>query len=166
MNIPPLKITTIGDGMIGKTCLLITYTKNEFPKEYVPTVYDNHTCSLTVDSKDFALTLWDTAGMLIFRTDLSMNLRLKFSLLFPKYRTRRLWSSEIAKLSKYRLFHYLLFDIQQNILQKRAIEMVPRNSASFTERSDHSCWWVKYNRIEWFTLWFAMSAAWLAAWII
>lgn len=37
-NLRPLKITCVGDGMVGKTCLLITYTQNEFPKEYVPTV--------------------------------------------------------------------------------------------------------------------------------
>lgn len=37
-NLRPLKITCVGDGMVGKTCLLITYTQNEFPEEYVPTV--------------------------------------------------------------------------------------------------------------------------------
>lgn len=61
-NLRPLKITTVGDGMVGKTCLLITYTANEFPIDYVPTVFDNHACNLSVDGKEFALTLWDTAG--------------------------------------------------------------------------------------------------------
>lgn len=64
-NPRPLKITTVGDGMVGKTCLLITYTANEFPLDYVPTVFDNHACNLTIEGKEFNLTLWDTAGSYI-----------------------------------------------------------------------------------------------------
>uniref|UniRef100_A0A6M2DKX3 Putative ras similarity family n=1 Tax=Xenopsylla cheopis TaxID=163159 RepID=A0A6M2DKX3_XENCH len=58
----PIKITAVGDGYIGKTCLLITYTKGVFPEEYVPTVFDNYSGNITVDGREHGMTLWDTAG--------------------------------------------------------------------------------------------------------
>ena len=57
-----IKCVAVGDGAVGKTCLLMVYTNGVFPEEYVPTIFDNYAQSLNIDGTNVNLQLWDTAG--------------------------------------------------------------------------------------------------------
>uniref|UniRef100_A0A6B2LL47 Uncharacterized protein n=1 Tax=Arcella intermedia TaxID=1963864 RepID=A0A6B2LL47_9EUKA len=55
-----------GDGTVGKTSLLMTYSSGVFPTEYVPTVFDNWKVNVEVPINEamisVELDIWDTAG--------------------------------------------------------------------------------------------------------
>lgn len=57
-----IKLTIVGDGACGKTCLLMVFKDDKFPSDYIPTVFENDMKCLTVDEKEIELVLWDTAG--------------------------------------------------------------------------------------------------------
>ncbi|VDP22878.1 unnamed protein product [Onchocerca flexuosa] len=56
VNMQTIKCVVVGDGAVGKTCLLISYTTNKFPSEYVPTV------TVMIGGEPYTLGLFDTAG--------------------------------------------------------------------------------------------------------
>ncbi len=55
-------VVAVGDGAVGKTCLLMVYVNNEFPSEYVPTVFENYDTNIKFQDSIIKLSLWDTAG--------------------------------------------------------------------------------------------------------
>ncbi|GAA5884265.1 hypothetical protein JCM16303_002431 [Sporobolomyces ruberrimus] len=57
-----LKLTCVGDGGVGKTCLLIVYSQKRFPTDYVPTVFENYVLNKEYEGKIVEFALWDTAG--------------------------------------------------------------------------------------------------------
>merc|ERR1712110_1314481 len=57
------KVVIVGDGCVGKTCLLHRFKNDKFYKDYVPTVFDTYAAKIHItDTQHVTLELWDTAG--------------------------------------------------------------------------------------------------------
>uniref|UniRef100_A0A3Q4GA13 Cell division cycle 42 n=1 Tax=Neolamprologus brichardi TaxID=32507 RepID=A0A3Q4GA13_NEOBR len=56
-----IKCVVVGDGAVGKTCMLIAFVTKAYPSEFIPTVLDNYSATVTNGEK-YNLGLWDTSG--------------------------------------------------------------------------------------------------------
>lgn len=56
------KVVVVGDGAVGKTCLLMAYSGKPFDPVYAPTIFENYITEVDIGTKVIKLSLWDTAG--------------------------------------------------------------------------------------------------------
>lgn len=103
-----IKCVVVGDGAVGKTCMLISYATDKFPHEYIPTVFDNYVVTLKIMEETYTLGLFDTAGQEDFdnmrhlcypNTDIFL---ICFSVVNPSSfeNARQRWSVELKKYYK------------------------------------------------------------------
>ncbi|KAJ7359154.1 small GTPase Cdc42 [Mycena albidolilacea] len=57
------KVVLIGDGAVGKSCMIVSHTTNAFPGDYVPFVCDAPHTTVKIKEETHELALWDTAGL-------------------------------------------------------------------------------------------------------
>ena len=57
-----IKVVVVGDGYVGKTCMIMSYCQDAFPEYYIPTVFDNYIATLEINGRPIRLDIWDTAG--------------------------------------------------------------------------------------------------------
>ncbi|EAS00331.2 Ras-related C3 botulinum toxin substrate 1 (Rho family, small GTP-binding Rac1)-like protein (macronuclear) [Tetrahymena thermophila SB210] len=58
----PMKLVAVGDGAVGKTCILHRYMNDTYSEEHIPTIFENSFMMVKIDKKTVQLGIWDTAG--------------------------------------------------------------------------------------------------------
>ncbi|KAJ7336227.1 P-loop containing nucleoside triphosphate hydrolase protein [Mycena albidolilacea] len=55
-----IKCVLVGDSGVGKTCLLISYTSENFPTQYLPAIFEGRAPTVMVDEEPCTLGVFDT----------------------------------------------------------------------------------------------------------
>jgi len=138
----------VGESGVGKTVLFIRYTTNEYPTEYIPTVFDGYSAAVEFsDKRTLNVGLWDTVG-----TDEYSALRplsypdsdvivLAIKSLSSNYGIHLLTSKWIPELRHYRPNTPIILCCTQIDLRKNADaikNMKERNEQKKSEQKDES----------------------------
>lgn len=57
-----LQCSILGDGFVGKSCLVERFLGGEFNQEYVATLQDNYTTTCKVNGDNLEMNITDMAG--------------------------------------------------------------------------------------------------------
>ena len=57
-----IKLVTVGDVVVGKRGMCVTYKENRFPEDYFPDVFEQFSVDMTVDGKHIRLEITNTVG--------------------------------------------------------------------------------------------------------
>ena len=152
-----IKCVVVGDGAVGKTCLLMVYSQNAFPGEYVPTVFDQYQVNVDIKDRVINLGLWDTAGQedydklrpISYPQTVSLQIGILILATFTKFnysgfRIRSnfplhlLWPL-IPLHFTLGCVPYLFFADQSRNVRKCERKMVKRATTSLSKRTKSSC---------------------------
>ena len=103
-----IKCVFLGDGAVGKTSLIVSYTTNGYPSEYVPTAIDTYDVVVHVDGQPVTFEMCDTPGqddfdtlrpLAYINTDVFL---VCFSVVIPSsfQNVREKWIAEIKRTMK------------------------------------------------------------------
>ena len=110
------KILLIGDSGVGKTSLIMRYTKNIFTEDYFNSIgVDFKSKDLYIEDKKIKLQIWDTAGQERFRTITSSYYRGAHAIAIVFDLTKRTsyehvkrWMEDINKYAKENVLKFLI----------------------------------------------------------
>ncbi|KAK4444564.1 P-loop containing nucleoside triphosphate hydrolase protein [Podospora aff. communis PSN243] len=138
------KLVVVGDHETMKTAMLISYAHKALPSEYVPTVFDNYSVTITVDKIKYSLGLWDTAGQESYsprlrslsypQTDVFLVLA-RIGLPATFHNVKRLWIPEITESCP--RVPFIVVGIRSNdeeeLLQKAWLQKHPDKPHQYTK---------------------------------
>lgn len=139
-----VKCVVVGDGAVGKTSMLLSYTTRGYMSDYIPTIFDSFPVTMACEDETFKVTLVDTAGqetydrirtLTYYDADIFI---LCFSLVEPSS-FENLSSRWLSELKHYRPQTPFMvvgthLDIREEIIQKEGIPAT-RGHTSRKERT-------------------------------